>query len=131
MGSDHLPVIIAFPSVPPPPPTSRRPRWSFKKGNLAQCKRVILDEKRSSWASFCASLSFSTSVSRAWSFFRKVVHPQPPFTFPLTSNGVLTTDAKKLSVLPPTSTQHLALQILCPHLCYPLSHTPAMKLALL
>ncbi|MPC65130.1 hypothetical protein E2C01_059258 [Portunus trituberculatus] len=34
MRSDHLPVIIAFPSVPPPPPTSRRPRWSFKKGDL-------------------------------------------------------------------------------------------------
>ncbi|MPC28045.1 hypothetical protein E2C01_021238 [Portunus trituberculatus] len=38
---------------------------------------------------------------------------------------------KKPSVLPPTSTQHLALQILSPHLCYPLPHTPAMKLALL
>ncbi|MPD00570.1 hypothetical protein E2C01_096051 [Portunus trituberculatus] len=33
MGSDHLLVIIDFPSVPPPSPTSRRPRWSFKKGD--------------------------------------------------------------------------------------------------
>ncbi|MPC13774.1 hypothetical protein E2C01_006518 [Portunus trituberculatus] len=47
----------------------------------AQCKRVILDEKRLAWASFCASLSFSISVSQAWSFFRKMVHPQPPLTF--------------------------------------------------
>ncbi|MPD05070.1 hypothetical protein E2C01_100793 [Portunus trituberculatus] len=125
MGSDHLPVIIAFPSVPPPPPTSRRPRWSFNKGDLAkrlafaawrknptpslrqrfhyleaQCKSVILDEKCSAWASSCASLSFSTSVSRAWSFFRKMVHPQPPLTFLLTSDGVLlTTDAEKAECL--------------------------------
>ncbi|MPC51185.1 hypothetical protein E2C01_045026 [Portunus trituberculatus] len=32
VGSDHLPVLIAFPAVPPPPHTSRRPHWSFKKG---------------------------------------------------------------------------------------------------
>ncbi|MPC34811.1 hypothetical protein E2C01_028213 [Portunus trituberculatus] len=66
----------------------------------AQCKHVILDEKHSAWASFCAFLSFSTSVSQVWSFFRKMVHPQPLFTFPLTSNGVLlTTDAQKADCL--------------------------------
>ncbi|MPC58974.1 hypothetical protein E2C01_052989 [Portunus trituberculatus] len=32
VGSDHLPVIIA--SVPLHPLTSRRPCWSFKKGDL-------------------------------------------------------------------------------------------------
>ncbi|MPC22381.1 hypothetical protein E2C01_015395 [Portunus trituberculatus] len=110
MGSDHLPVIIGFPSVPPPPPTSHRPQvlvtgipqllpshflpFLFLSSSLvvsevcsgplgltawrknpfsplhqrfyyleAQCKRVILDEKHSAWASFRASLSFSTSVS--------------------------------------------------------------------
>ena len=66
----------------------------------AQCKRVLLKEQRSAWASFCASLSFATSVSRAYSFFRKMVHPQPPVTFPLTSNGVLlSTDAQKAECL--------------------------------
>ncbi|MPC28046.1 hypothetical protein E2C01_021239 [Portunus trituberculatus] len=34
MGSDHLPVIIAFPSVPLTSPTSCRPRCSLKKGDL-------------------------------------------------------------------------------------------------
>ncbi|MPC60924.1 hypothetical protein E2C01_054984 [Portunus trituberculatus] len=179
MGSDPLPVIIAFPSVPPPPPTSRRPRWSFKKGDLvsfqtelnpivppmtlpsvdkihfltkvlvtvgshshqdflpfpfllspmvvsevcsgpsgqAPCLYSMAKEpnpstpptfslprgpvqKCSVWAFFCASLSFSTSVFRAWSFFRKMVYPQPPFTFPLTSNSVLlTTNAQKAKCL--------------------------------
>ena len=66
----------------------------------ARCKRVILDEKRSAWASFCASLSFSTAVSRVWSFLRKMVNPQPPLTFPLTNNGVpLVTAAQKVECL--------------------------------
>ncbi|MPC33303.1 hypothetical protein E2C01_026647 [Portunus trituberculatus] len=40
VGSDHLPVIIAFPSVPPPPPTSHRPCWSFKKEDLVSFQTV-------------------------------------------------------------------------------------------
>ena len=43
MGSDYLPIVIFFPSVPTfhPPLSSRRPRWSFKKGDWGSFQKEI------------------------------------------------------------------------------------------
>lgn len=55
----------------------------------AKSKRIVFIAKRKAWSSHCSTLSFSSSSSITWAFFRKMIGKYTPAHFPLTKNGTV------------------------------------------
>lgn len=77
----------------------RANQLAFRKAE-AEARKIHKASKKKSWRDYVSTLSFSSTCSKTWKFFKKMVGQDKPFTFPLKDAGtLLTTSLAKSEIL--------------------------------